>query len=31
VHSRFIENPLIDLMETNPSFLRWYYHSWYQN
>jgi hypothetical protein len=27
VHSRFIENPLIDLQATNTSFLRWFYHT----
>jgi hypothetical protein len=27
VHSRFIENPLIDLEVTNPTFLRWFYHT----
>jgi hypothetical protein len=31
MHSRFIENPPIDLEVTNPSFLRWFYHSWYQS
>jgi hypothetical protein len=27
VHSRFVENPLIDLEATGPSFLRWFYHN----
>jgi hypothetical protein len=27
VHSCFVENPLIDLEVTNPSFLRWFYHT----
>jgi hypothetical protein len=26
VHSRFVENPPIDLEATGPSFLRWFYH-----
>jgi hypothetical protein len=28
VHSRFIENPLIDLEAINPSLLRWFCHTW---
>jgi hypothetical protein len=31
VHSRFIENPLILSWETNPSFLRWFYHNYYHH
>jgi hypothetical protein len=31
VHSRFIENPPIDLEVMNPSFMMWFYHSWYQS
>jgi hypothetical protein len=31
VHSHFIKNPLVDLETTNPSFLRWFCHSWYQS
>jgi hypothetical protein len=27
VHSRFIENPLIDLEVANPLFLRWFCHT----
>jgi hypothetical protein len=27
VHSRFVENPSVDLEVTNPSFLRWFYHT----
>jgi hypothetical protein len=27
VHSRFVENPPIWSWQTNPSFLRWFYHS----
>jgi hypothetical protein len=27
-HSRFVENPPIWSWETNPSFLRWFCHSW---
>jgi hypothetical protein len=27
VYSRFIENPLVNLEATNPSFLRWFYHT----
>jgi hypothetical protein len=30
-HSRFIENILIWSWEMNPSFWRWFYHSWYQS
>jgi hypothetical protein len=30
-HSRFTEIPLISSWETNPLFLRWFYHSWYQS
>jgi hypothetical protein len=31
IDSHFVENPLINLVETNPSFLRWFSHSWYQS
>jgi hypothetical protein len=31
VYSRFVENPPIWFWEINPSFLRWFYHSWYQS
>jgi hypothetical protein len=30
-HSHFIENPLIWSWEIDPSFLRWFCHSWYQS
>jgi hypothetical protein len=31
VYSRLVENPATDPKVTNPSFLRWFYHSWYQS
>jgi CRISPR/Cas system-associated endonuclease/helicase Cas3 len=31
LHSRFIENHLSDLEAMEPSFLRWFCHSWYQS
>jgi hypothetical protein len=30
-HSRFAENPPIWSWETNPAFLRWFCHNWYQS
>jgi hypothetical protein len=28
MHSLFVENPPIDLEAINPSFLRWFCHTW---